>query len=367
MAKHPSLYRVIDGNAEKLKNALPPKYATRPDFKTPMTGKSNAPAHYEELETFSIPAGLYAQDGYLYLLTREPASEGKTIWWFYQIDPAGTGSVRGRVRLPTNANHLTVIPTPDQGWMFIERSKVEPSQKQKIGPVVVISNAAIRSLSIPTDPTSCPVGGGILWANETQSRALFVPESLVASKMALPVDVYSRRHLDRRLARVSNNALLCDFLEPSMGQGTLPDASRLEDLVTSSQIAVVGKIVGTEPGWDAILGRVITKVNLEVTRPLKGSLKAGSKVTFLSPGGSMFLANKRVCTLPRRGFYQPKPGDEIVVSAEPSTTNPRLLEAPYIFPLSKGVVQPEPYPGLIAEQKPLPLSELLNFSNTGSL
>jgi hypothetical protein len=370
MAKHPAIYRVSDGKAEKLQNALPRKYATRPDFSTPlMTGPSSAVARYAELETLSIPAGLYAQNGYLYLLTREPAVEGKTTWWLYQIDPAGAGSVLGRVRLPTSANHLTVIPTPDRGWMFTERGKVEldPSrqhQKQKVGPVVVISNAAIRSLSVPT---SCPEGGGILWANETHSRALFVPEALVASSMMIPVDLYSQKHLDLRRSEEPKNASPCDFLEPSMGQGTLPDASRLEDLVTSSQIAVVGKIVSTEPGWDARLRRVVTKVTLEVERPLKGGLKTGNKTDFLSPGGSMRLADKRVCTSPRRGFYQPRVGDEIVISAKPSASDSRLLESPYVFPLSGGKVQPEPYPALRAEQKPLLLSKLLELSNNDTL
>jgi hypothetical protein len=370
MAKHPAIYRVRDGKAEKLPKALPRKYATRPDFSTPlMTGPRSAVARYAELETLSIPAGLYAQDGYLYLLTREPAVGGKTTWWFYQIDPAGAGSVLGRVRLPTSANHLTVIPTPDRGWMFTERGKVEldPSrqhQTQKVGPLVVISNEAIRSLSVPN---SCPKGGGILWANETHSRALFVPEALVSSKMMLPVDVYAQNHLDRRLARESKNAASpCDFLEPSMGQGTLPDASSLEDLVTSSQIAVVGKILNTEPGWDALLGHVATKVNIEVTRSLKGNLKTGSRVSFLSPGGK-FRSDKRVCTSPRKEFYQPQDGDEIVISAESSTANSQLLESPYVFPLSGGKVQPEPYPDLISEQKPLPLNKLLYFSNRGSL
>ncbi len=371
MAKYPAIYRVSNGKAEKLPNALPSKYATRPDFKTFMTGPRSAPAHYAELETFSIPAGLYIQDGYLYLLTREPGGGGKTTWWLYQIDPTGAGSVLGRVRLPTSANahHLTIIPTPNRGWMIIERGKVEldPSQQhqtQNVGPVVVISNAAIRSLSVPT---SCPEGGGILWANQNHSKALFVPEALLASRMMVPVDLSSQKNFDLRLSGESKSTPPCDFLEPSMGQGTLPEASDLKALVNSSRVAVVGKIVSTEPGWDARLKRVVTKVNLEVTHPLKGRLKAGSKIAFLSPGGSMLLANKRICTLPRRGFYQPRIGDEVVVSAEPSITNPRLLESPYVFPLSGGKVQPEPYPALISEQKPLSLNKLLDLSNNGTL
>jgi hypothetical protein len=367
MAKHPTLYRVKNGKAEKLSAALPPQYATRPDFKSPpVTGPSSAIARFAELETFSIPAGLYAQDGYLYLLTREPAGKDETAWWLYQIDPAGAGRVRGSVRLPSNAPHLTVIPTPDRGWMLIERGKVElvgKHQEQKIGPVVVVSNAAIRSLSAPT---SCPVGGGILWADQMHSRALFVPAPLVASGMALPVDDSSQSHLDLRRIGEPKGASPCDFLEPSMGQGTLSNASDLKNLVISSPVAVVGKILSTEPGWDARLRHVVTKVNLEVTHSLKGPLNVGGQVDFLSPGGSMFLADKRVCTSPRKGFYQPRVGDEIVVAAEPSTADSRLLESPYVFPLSRGKIQPEPYPALLSEQKPLALSKLVVLSPNGA-
>lgn len=371
MAKHPALYRVKNGKAEKLIDALPREYAVRPDFSTPkMTGAPSAVARLAELETFSIPAGLYAQDGYLYLLAREPASSGKTTWWLYQIDPAGSGSVLGRVRLPTNAHHLTVIPTPDRGWMLIERGRAgldssrPPNQVQTVGPVVVVSNAAIRSLTILA---SCPMGGGILWANQAHSKALYIPEALVASRMILPVDLSSQNHLDLRLTGTSSkSAPPCDFLEQSMGQGTLPDASRLEDLVTSSRVAVVGRIVSTEPGWDARLRRVVTKVDIEVKLPIKGALNIGSQVDFLSPGGSMLLAGKSVCTLPRSGFYQPRVGDEVVVSAEPSAADSRLLESPYVFPLREGKIQPEPYPALLSQQKPIALSQLVGLSSNGT-
>ena len=367
MSKHPAIYRVSDGEVKKLNNALPRKYATRPDLATPMRGPREGVARYRELETLSIPSGLYAQDGYLYLLTREPADRGRTTWWLYQIDPAGNGSILGRVRLPTTSSHLTVIPTPDRGWMFIQKGKVvfDPVLNRNIndtvGPVVVVSNAAVRSRSLLT---SCPEEVGILWSDQRHSKALFVPETLLASKMLLPVDLSSQKNLDLRLERGPKMASRCDFLEPSMGQGTLPDASNLMDLVTSSQAAVVGRIVNTESGWDARMRRVVTKVELEVSLSLKGPFLAGTKVAFLSPGGSMLLAGKNICTSPRKGFYQPQVGDQIVVSAEPSAANSRLLEYPYVFPLSEGKIQPEPYPALRAEQSPVSLSEI---SSMGSM
>jgi hypothetical protein len=366
MAKRNALYRVRDGKAERLRNGLPREYATRPDLKTPLRGRQDAPARYAELETLSIPAGLYAQDGYLYLLTRKPAGEGQTAWTLHQIDPAGDGSVLGSVRLPTAAHHLTVIPTPDRGWLFIERGEVvlDSSGKQRnktVGPVVVVSNDAIRFRALLT---SCPTGGGILWADEEHSVPLFIPRSLLASRLVLPVGFSSQDHLDLRLSGKPRGASTCDFLEPSSGQGSLEEPSSLEDLVNSSPVAVVGRIVSTEPGWDTRLRHVVTKVEVKVTDTIKGAFLPGSRIEFLSPGGSMSLAGKSICTTPREGFYRPEAGDQIVVSAElsaaePLAGDPRLLEAPYVFPLREELVLPEPYPALRIEQKPVALDKLL--------
>jgi len=69
---------------------------------------------------------------------------------------------------------LTVIPTPDRGWMLVERGKVgfDPVQRrqtQKVGPVVVVSNAAIQAFQSLSSPNSRPPGGGILWADQGRS------------------------------------------------------------------------------------------------------------------------------------------------------------------------------------------------------
>jgi hypothetical protein len=153
MDKRPAIYRAVPGNqrVEKL-NAFPDEYRIRPDFLTRMTGSKSAPAHYAELETFTTPAGLYAQDGLLYLLTRRPDGKAKTAWWLYQIDPK-KDVILGRVQLPTSAAHLTVVPG-EASWFVFERGPVVPNpsrvQKiaQEISSLVVIPSSAIRSLSM---------------------------------------------------------------------------------------------------------------------------------------------------------------------------------------------------------------------------
>jgi len=153
MDKQPAIYRIVPGSQvpQRLK-AFPDEYRSRPDFHTRMTGPKSAPAHYAELETFTMPAGLYAQDGMLYLLTRKPDGKAKTAWWLYQIDPQ-KDVILGRVQLPTAAHHLTVVPG-ETSWSFFERGPVEPFQQQKISSMVVIPSSAIRSLAVSVSCSS---------------------------------------------------------------------------------------------------------------------------------------------------------------------------------------------------------------------
>jgi hypothetical protein len=148
MDKLPAIYRATpeSRDVQKLK-AFPDEYRIRPDFQTRMTGPKSAAAHYAELATFTMPAGLYAQDGRLYLLTRRPGGTAKTVWWLYQIDPE-KDVILGRVQLPTTADHLTVVPG-ERNWLVFERGPVEAIQQQKISSMLVIPSVAIHSLSLP--------------------------------------------------------------------------------------------------------------------------------------------------------------------------------------------------------------------------
>ena len=74
-------------------------------------------------------AGIYAQDGMLYLLTRRPGGKAKTAWWLFQIVPKKDVSL-GRGQL-TTVNHLTVMPG-ERSWYIFENGQVEPFQPQKV-------------------------------------------------------------------------------------------------------------------------------------------------------------------------------------------------------------------------------------------
>jgi len=158
MDKQPTIYKVngVTQVVERLsvfpKEFRPPYLL--PNFLKPMTGPKSAPAHFAELEGFHIPAGLYSQNGMLFLLTRNPSAKGGTDWWLYKINPAEQ-RILGRVLLPTKTNHLTVVPS-EQAWFILERGAVRPGQKvqqQAIDSMLVLPNPGINSLSLPL---SCP-------------------------------------------------------------------------------------------------------------------------------------------------------------------------------------------------------------------
>jgi hypothetical protein len=135
-----------DGPAEVM-DVIPENYKRAPKFKTEQNGPNSEVALFKEIEGLTIPVGLYGnQDGNLYLLTREPRA-GKTRWRLFRIDPKRRLPTR-EAELPTTANHLTVLNTPDN-WYIFEKGPVQPLGKQQIGSMLTIPSSAIRSLTIP--------------------------------------------------------------------------------------------------------------------------------------------------------------------------------------------------------------------------
>jgi hypothetical protein len=154
MGKNPSLYRIStsgDNRPERL-DVLPNEYRTRPEFKTRMTGKSSAALRFAELETFSVISGLYAQDGKLYLLARRPNGTAGTSWLLFKIDP-NRRKIVGHIMLPTSADFLTVIISPDK-WFMLERGRLSEEQHQEIKSLLVIDKSSIASLAAM--PRNCP-------------------------------------------------------------------------------------------------------------------------------------------------------------------------------------------------------------------
>jgi hypothetical protein len=143
MDKTAVLYRVNPESStlEPVVNAIPKDFRKVPQLKTENTGPSSTEPLYRELETLSIPVGIYGQGKKIYLLTREnPTEAGEgTIWSMYPIDPGATGAkVLGEaLQLPTHFPHLAVVPAGDK-WFFIEKGHVEAWGRQKIDSMIEI-------------------------------------------------------------------------------------------------------------------------------------------------------------------------------------------------------------------------------------
>ena len=73
------------------------------------------------VEASTMPTGLYAWGGSLFVMTRI-ANGSTTKWTITKIDP-NTNQILGTATVPTTANHLTIAPGRAQ-WAFIEKGPV---------------------------------------------------------------------------------------------------------------------------------------------------------------------------------------------------------------------------------------------------
>ncbi|HSS52566.1 MAG TPA: hypothetical protein VLX28_26790 [Thermoanaerobaculia bacterium] len=111
-----------------------------PDFRR----KEDLPSVMRAIEQSTMPAGLWAWERHLYLLSRAPAGT-KTRWTLFKVefDPhTGAAQFIG-VELPTHAHHLTVVPG-SRWWALVEKGPVLAFGAQAIDSVVLIPSEALR-------------------------------------------------------------------------------------------------------------------------------------------------------------------------------------------------------------------------------
>ena len=100
------------------------------------------------LEASSYPAGLYADRDTLYVLMRD-ATGGAVVWDLHRIDPE-QDAVVGKLRLPTNAPHVSLLPGRKH-WVLEESSSgLEHPNRPPIR-LLLLDAAAIRA----GEPLSC--------------------------------------------------------------------------------------------------------------------------------------------------------------------------------------------------------------------
>jgi hypothetical protein len=123
-------------------HAFPPGPSRAPTFK-PWKTKQDYVELMAAIEKISMPVGLYAQENgkYLYILWRTPLEKG-TQWTLRSIDP-NKDQYTGSIELPTRADHLTVVPGPEN-WAFIEKGPVKAYGVQDVASVLLIPSKRLQ-------------------------------------------------------------------------------------------------------------------------------------------------------------------------------------------------------------------------------
>jgi hypothetical protein len=139
-----AIMRVKEGATTEIEelSAFPSEFRTVPKL-GPNQGPSSTAARFAQVEQKKMVVGLFGQGKFLYLLAREPDGGDGQQWLIYKISPKESKPL-GVVRLPTTANHLSVIPGADY-WYVFERGVVRGWGDQDIKTVVKIPTAWIAS------------------------------------------------------------------------------------------------------------------------------------------------------------------------------------------------------------------------------
>lgn len=140
MTRSPSIVEVgSEGQVRRL-DAFPEGYRLRP-YLPSQGGLDQIPALFAAVERSRMVAGLYAWEGHLYLLTREPGVDG-CRWTLLEIDPTRETIVES-FTLPTRAPHLTVVPGPES-WALLERGRVTGFGQQEVPGLLLVPSDRFR-------------------------------------------------------------------------------------------------------------------------------------------------------------------------------------------------------------------------------
>jgi hypothetical protein len=99
----------------------------------------------ESVAQAEMPAGLFAWESTLYLLSRR-FENNQRQWFLSRIDPVEE-ELLWTVRVPSSAHHLTVIPGPVE-WAFLEKGPVAAHLNQVTHHIRFVNSAQMRSQSL---------------------------------------------------------------------------------------------------------------------------------------------------------------------------------------------------------------------------
>lgn len=143
----------LGGAARELTNALPPEAVKVPAVNATLNGPKDAPPLFEFLARQQMATGIYGgPDGNIYVLVRIPAAGGINDWWLFRVSVKGEGAVLGKAHLPSHAQHLSIVVSPDTFYL-VERGAVNPYGGQDIErmiavPASVLERAPLRGINV---------------------------------------------------------------------------------------------------------------------------------------------------------------------------------------------------------------------------
>ena len=123
--------------------SFPPGFGMLPPFPVDLVAEAAALRWAANVQATPIPVGLYAQGGFLYLATREPANQGATTWRLHRIDPV-SDRLLGSLVLPTAAADLLILPG-EQQWALIEKGPYKAGFVHDTLGMVLIPAATIQA------------------------------------------------------------------------------------------------------------------------------------------------------------------------------------------------------------------------------
>jgi hypothetical protein len=106
------------------------------------TGPDSDVPRARVLEKAKLPVALYGSGALLYLLTRQPDADGKTVWRLHRIDPVKDRLI-GSITLPTSAAKLELAPGKDI-WAILEKAPQKASAQQDVISLLLVPAITIE-------------------------------------------------------------------------------------------------------------------------------------------------------------------------------------------------------------------------------
>ena len=118
---------IVNVRTRQRLKSFPPGFERLPTLPQATGPDSEAP-RAQVLEKSTMPVALYGYGAYLYVLTRRPDGDGKTVWQLHRIDPA-RDALTGSVTLPTSAAQVVLAPGKDF-WALLEKGGLASAQQE---------------------------------------------------------------------------------------------------------------------------------------------------------------------------------------------------------------------------------------------